>query len=267
MLDIKKELADIASAYVERPRAGLSSMLIYSTPGAGKTTLLATAPAPVFIYQFDPDGCESVEDYILGTNGKPKLIYPKDFSVENPMKPTMFKAFAADLRNRKENKFFDYMGTVVIDSITTLAGYVMNWILTQGKKGSHVGEPPEIQEWGLQIIKVRDIIYELLTLPCHIIVTGHEGTDQDDLLKIFIGSVAITKGIRIAMPVLFSEMYRLKVKATSKGFERSLITSNDGIWVAKTRMGHDGKLGKEIPPNIKEALKIVGKSWEDKPLP
>lgn len=261
MLEIKKDLQQIAEAYQSRPRHGLSSMLIYGVSGGGKTALLPTAPAPVLVYQFDPDGCETIIDYVTGQHGKDRRVYPIDLSMDDPTNPTSFRDFARDLKERKRTDFFNNIGTVALDSVTTFGHNVMSWVQ---KQNGNVGKAPEIQEWGLQVIKIRDTILELLSLPCHVIVTGHEGVDQDDLLKVLIGSVAVTKSLKITLPALFSEVYRLKVEQKSKGMERKLVTVPDGKWVGKTRMGHGGSLGEEVDLNIREILKKVGKQWEDK---
>ena len=260
MLDIKKDLAELDETYKTRPRQGLASILAYGTSGVGKTRLLLTCPRPLFIYQFDPDGSESIENYV----GIKHNIFVKDFSQDDPMSPTMFEAFSTDLSRRTKEGFFNYMATVAIDSVTTFGDIVMNWIL---KKSGRKSQPPEIQDWGMQVIKVRDTIKELLKLPCHIVVTGHEDADKDDLLKIISGSIMITKRLRIVIPLLFSEMYRLKVEQGGKGITRKMYITPDGIWVGKSRMGHDDKLEDVIEPDIRKALKQVGKLWEDKILP
>ena len=65
---------------------------------------------------------------------------------------------------------------------------------------------------------------------------------------------------------MFDEIYVTIAKQTSKGIEYSLLTRNDGLYQARTRLGRGGRFETYEKPDIKYLLKKAGFPTEDKPL-
>jgi hypothetical protein len=139
----------------------------------------------------------------------------------------------------------------------------MNSILAKGGRANSV---PQQQDYLLQQITMVNLIKDLVNLPCDVVMTGHIGTDKDEVTGKMVASLFVSGKLTIKIPMLFSELYVATTKQTSKGVEYKLLTTTDGLYQARTRVG--GGLFQDFEePNIKALLKKAGKPCTDlKPL-
>jgi len=93
----------------------------------------------------------------------------------------------------------------------------------------------------------------------------HDDYDKDDATgRMFIG-IMVTGKLKRRIPLLFDEIYCAMTKETSKGIEYQLLTRPTGLYQARTRLGKGGELETYEEPDIKNILRKVGMSTEDKP--
>jgi hypothetical protein len=104
------------------------------------------------------------------------------------------------------------------------------------------------------------ITRELITLPCHTITTCHYGRTKDSATKETFVSIMLPGQSAEQIPILFPEMYVLQRNREGK---RTLLTENDGVYRAGTRIGRGGLFDKYEKPDIRHLLKKAGKDYED----
>jgi len=153
--------------------------------------------------------------------------------------------------------------------MTTWAQIVMYEVIRRAalkKKDREAGDAPQENDWLPQMAFIENYMRKFLSLPCHCILLGHsdqpkdrEGNSTGDL------GIMITGKLRERIPALFSEIYYLRIK-NYKDETRELLTKPVFGIQAGTRLGRDGKLGKEEPPDIKKIMKKCDIDTKDKPL-
>lgn len=259
-LEIKKEAEEIRRMYKEDPRSETFNGIIYGGLGTGKTTTLLTARRPLHVDSFDPGGTK-----VLKTdNGKypPEVYCDLRFEVENPHEPKAIREWDEVFHHRKRIGYFDHLGTYAIDSATTWIQDIMYEVM---KKAGRAGGTPYQQDWLPQMTIIENAMREFVSLPCDCILIGHDDSDKDDSTgRMFIG-LMVTGKLKRRVPLLFDEIYCSQTKETSKGIEYQLLTKPTGLYQARTRLGKGGELDDYEKPDIKNILRKVGMSTEDKP--
>ena len=258
-----KEYTEIMKAYKTSPKQGKINALILGESGAGKTFLMRTCPKPVLIDSFDPGGTKGLRPYIE----KGDIIADVRWEQEDPLKPSVYAKWKRVFQDRRAGGFFDYIGTYVIDSSTSWGEAIMNGILM---KAGIAGQAPRFtHDYVPQKVEMINILTECLSLPCHFILLGHHEIKDDvnENGKAVMRFRFLTTGkAMITIPLKFDEIYTLTSKQTSAGITRSLITVNDGVHQARSRMAGNGLLAPLEEPDITKLLKKAGLSYEDLPL-
>ena len=258
-LDIKAEIAQIREAYKTNKTSNHFNAIVYGDIGTGKTNLLRTARKPVLLHSFDPGGSKTIRDCI----DKGEVVADTQFEKEDAKSPTAYKSWEKEFDRLRHSDFFEHIGTYVIDSATTWSDAMMNEIL---RKGGRTGTIPQIQDYLVQQNTIRDTMKAFTMLPCDCILTGHISTDKDEMSGRMVSSIMIAGKASVKMPLLFDEIYVSVSKQTAKGVEYSLITRNDGIYKARTRLGKGDTFETFEKQDIKHLLNKAGLDSEDKPL-
>ena len=259
--NIQEYTNEIANAYKTAAKRKTSTFLLYGQFGSGKTRAIATAPGPIFIYSFDPGGTQTID--VMREKGlKTEIIIDSRYEVENSRKPFAYKLWEVEFNKMKQNKVFDKFGTVAIDSGTRFLSAMMNQILQERGK---VGKGPDFPEYKLIHAWTEFIFSQLVTLPCNFIFTGHIDTYQDQGDGLTKTSLMAVGGLKQKIPLMFSEVYLLRQKDTSGGLKRTFQVISDTRRDARSRIGAEGILDKEIEPDLRAVIKTCGKDWEDKP--
>ena len=257
-MDIKSEVQKIREMYKSNSRNSSFNAIVYGDIGTGKTNLLRTCRNPVLIHSFDPGGTKTIRDCI----DKGDIIADTRFENEDSGKPTAYRDWELEFDRLRGTDFFESIGTYVIDSATTWSDAMMNEIL---KKSGRSGQIPQIQDYLVQQNTVRDTMKCFTNLPCDCILTGHIQMDKDEVTGRMMSSIMIAGKASIKMPLLFDEIYVAISKTSSKGVEYSLLTRNDGVYKARTRLGKGDVLEAFEEPNIKAILEKTGMDSKDKP--
>ena len=257
-MDVNSEVKKIRDMYKSNTRNSSFNAIIYGDIGTGKTNLLRTCRTPVLLHSFDPGGSKTIRDCIE----KGDIIADTRFENEDAKKPSAYREWEKEFDRLRGTDFFKSIGTYVIDSATTWSDAMMNEIL---KKNGRSGQIPQIQDYLVQQNTVRDTMKCFTNLPCDCILTGHIQMDKDEVTGRMMSSMMIAGKASIKMPLLFDEIYVSISKQTSKGVEYSLLTRNDGVYKARTRLGKSGSLEAYEEPNIKKILEKTGMNSKDKP--
>jgi adenylate kinase family enzyme len=244
-------------------------ILIYGRPGTGKTAFALTAGARAFM--LDLDSGVLVAEHLNDAFREDRLsVAVKTFVEPEPATKAMayqqVKEELLSISNLCRQDKFPYE-VVILDSVTMLADYALNFILRNSGK---LGQQPEIQHWGLAINEVKLVMNILRTIPRHVIVIGHEqrrqsetdhGTTKTERIQLSV----FGKNLPDQVAACFDEMWRFIVapgpayliqtvpgaKADAKS--RSCITNkasvNHGFWKILERMSENPT--KETKPQEK----------------
>lgn len=257
-LDIQKEINELRQLYKEDPRQQTFNLLLLGKYGTGKTFLLRTARKPVFIDSFDPGGTKGLRKWIESGD----IVVDTRWEREDPMNPSTFSAWYPTFNARREAGFFDGFGTYCLDSSTTWAQAILGAYLK--KKGGVTAPPNYKDHYHYQMLDIRAYVKKILDLPCDSIITGHLELKQEGEGGRMEYTYATTGKGTFIIPTLFDEVWVASTKETSKGVEYRLLTENDGLYSARSRLKADGLLATYEEADIKKILAKAGIPTDDK---
>ena len=201
-------------------------VLVYGGSGTGKTFFCGTFPKPYF---FDFDGG------MLTLQGR--NVEYDTYKDENPTgRPTAFANFEAKLTEMYSRGWENFpYETVVLDSMTTMQEAAMRYIKHTNRTMSKM---PTLQEWGMLIDKLQEVLYKVTSLRTHVVVTAHEQVIQDDLTsEIMVLPLITGKKLPDRLPLWFDEVYHSRVE---RGKERQpvyqMMTVAERKYKAKSRL-------------------------------
>jgi adenylate kinase family enzyme len=258
-LDIKKMAGEIKTFYDQDTRQDSFNLLLCGDSGSGKTFLASTCRKPVHIDSFDPGGTKHLKPWI----DKGEIIADTRFEGDDPFDPKVYKAWVEEMKKREKIKYFDYLGTYMLDSATSWSDAIMNQVL---KAAGIPGEAPRFtHDYTPQKIQIVNWIKRMLRYPCDFILTGHLDASKDEVVgKVTYRFMTTGKG-EVTIPLLFDELWVATTKETSKEVVYQILTRRTGPYMARTRIGMKVFETYE-EPDIKKLLKKAGKDSEDKPL-
>jgi len=236
--------------------------LIMGRAGWGKTALCSTSPKPILFHSFDTDGTETGRVKKLINEGK--IQADTRFETDNRSgdfrkNPNIFNLWEKEYLELKDLGAFDYYKTYVIDSITYMADALMHTIMYKDKRK----ESPEIQHYQMQQLTLVNIIQDLSSLPCHVLVTGHIDKFENSISGGNWVKLLLNGQLSEKIPPLFMENYMIDVKQASTGLTRRVRIHGDGLWNAKSRIGDNAVLDQFEPCDLTSIFKKAGKDWED----
>ena len=255
-LDARIEAARLRDLYMEKKET--IAILLTGEAGAGKTYLLRTAPFPVHLDSFDPDGSLSIRDEVRKGN-----IIIGDYEKEDPFNPSVFREWEKNFRSLRAGGYFESIGTYVIDTAGNWTQSMLNFTLN--KRGQAGGLPAWEKDYHPQKVALDNYIHIMTSLPCHFILIAHlmPKTDSEgNLVQMrphFPGQGAIT------VPSKFSEIWRMERREKAEGFDYFIHTQESGMYIARSRLSNQGQLEKREAANLRNIFKKAGVNYEDKP--
>ena len=254
---ILKELNGLRKTYNEQPK--VFSAILFGPKGVGKTTSLRTAVKPVLLFSFDPQGPLVLQNEI--DKGE-VIVVP--FEKENPDKPEVFRNFEKEYQRLEKLGIFDAIGTIAIDSITTLSGAIMLQVL---KDAGRLAKYPQQNDYPMMMSTLRKTVLKILGAPCHTIFIGHVDQMKDDISGIIQHVPDMVGKLKVQIPLLFSEMYFVESDSDDKGnWQTRFYTRSTKRVSASSRLAAAGTLDAIEPADFKKLLKKAGWSCDDKPL-
>jgi len=267
-----KSFEEIQESYEADAATRKVNAFVYGEWGSGKTTLAGTAPKPVVIDVFDPGGQKSIEDkirkgeVIADTRWQLKGESGDSISTSNDSKisadPHLWGEWAKEYNARVQAGFFEEVGTYVLDSFTTWSEALLAHI--KRLRGT-TRTKSDYDDWGDNRTKAKNVIKTIMSLPCHVIVTGHTQTDKDENTgRLIAGPLAYGK-LQKEIPLLFDEVYYMDVKGDGDREDYRLHTANDSIYPARSRLrGINKDISAIMEPDFTELLRKAGMDYEDK---
>ena len=250
-MDVKEKFKKVKEYYNQSPTSSSYNFLIYGDTGVGKTTLIPTCRKPILVHSFDPGGMKSIIDVL----DEDWIAVDTTFEKENPVSPWVYDAWIREMMSLERDDIFSQLGTFVIDSATTWAQDIMN---KQLKDKGRPGVFPFQEDYGPQMARIENHLRTIASYPCDVLITAHEDSAKDERTgRIFIGPL-LTGKLKTRVPLLFDEVYSLLTENAPKGVIYNLLTQNDGLRKARTRLGRKGIFDKFESPNISNLLKKAG---------
>jgi len=177
---------------------GQIKMLVWGDFKSGKTVFAGTAPKPYF---FDLDN-----GMLSLANHKPPIEF------ETYVGEAGYRSFKQDLNKVIKR---DDIETIVIDSLSSLQDLTMGNI--QRVNGSY-GNAPQIQEYGLYMVRMRKFLFDLVAIDKHVILTAHEQIFQDGITQeVFITPLIYGKNMPRRMGMWFDEVYHTETERDKEG--------------------------------------------------
>ena len=237
------------------------SAIIMGIYGSGKTSILLTAPKPILIDSFDPNGTIGIEQDYADEIEKGNLFIRKfwDEDTNNPhCHKDWEKQFDADL----DSGFLNYFGTYAIDSMTTWIDTIANRVSKDMKRNI---PKLAIQDYPLIYDHVKNTIKKLSTQDCIFLMTAHLLLEQDGITGAVKAELKTYKQLKADIPLLFTEKYVTQTSNSPKGVEYDLLTSSAGRYIASTQLGSKGKFKAREVPDIAKLIKKAGMKIPEKP--
>jgi hypothetical protein len=280
VLKINKTAEELRNMYSSSSSKESTNFIIYGGSGSGKTSLIRSMRTPILVHSFDPGGCAVLEGQVPWSpydtcidNGK--ILVDTRFEGEDPAEPTKFELWDKVYHQLRRDKFFDLLGTFVIDSLTTFSQCIMYYILKkEGRAGSaqitkegkkiYSGIPHQ-NDWMPQMMYIENAIRDMLSFSCDLVLLAHDSAVKDEITGKVMKDINVTGKLTRRLPLLFSEMYHTETIESSAGIQYKLLTRKDGTYQAKTRMGKGGELELRENADIKVLLKKCNRNYQDKP--
>lgn len=153
----------------------LGRTLLLGFPGSGKTPTAFTAPRseekPMIVLSADFQGW--VHTSISEAEKDGSLYVLREFEMLPP-DMDIFARITATVRELHAKGVFKETSTLVLDSISGCLSHYQNFLQNKkAKDGTRSVEAMTNRDWGLVLSKVKDLMYAIFTLPCHVVVTCH----------------------------------------------------------------------------------------------
>lgn len=186
-------------------------LLVFGDSGSGKTCFGAGWPGPVHFADFDGK-VNSAAAFLAGSD---KL---NEISYENYAPTDKYGSagarFNADMgKMRQAGKL---PGTLVLDSLTTFSDEMMRYLMKLNpgiKRMDTLGAAtPAMQDYQVARLFFKQVLGELLNLPCNLVVTAHIQVDKDEITGEILRTPMLAGKLSRELPILFPEVYRSYVK-------------------------------------------------------
>lgn len=242
-----------------------AKIMLAGPKGEGKTLCGFTAPKPLLVHSFDPNGTDTAKAAGMLGDG---VLVDKRFEYENLRKPFAFKLWDTEFdKLSKDGTFADLAasgGTYFLDGgylwMESLMALHRNRFYpnitddaplnskTTGKDGRQLyGDFLEANLYHTR---------RLLALPCHVVFSAHITTVVDpDTGAQMTTLVTPGKASEAKVPIPFSEVW---VLGHDSDGTRYVYTGRAGRFEGSTRIGAGGKLAQKEKPDISAMLRKCG---------
>jgi len=151
-------------------------LAVHGRPKSGKTRFALTCPPPIYVIETEPGLRPLIklfpdkEIYFID-------VYEPDYSgvFEVDSTKTLAKIDASvKLIRQKICENPDSVGTVVVDSVTDIWKWVMEWMKVEILKIDKTARVRQQWDFGYANSKYQNIMMQLIALPTHVIITAQD---------------------------------------------------------------------------------------------
>lgn len=201
-------------------------VLVYGGSGTGKTTFAASFPKPFF---FDFDGG------LLSVRGED--IEYETYKDKSTNRPEAYEKFSQKLEELHAALVGNHLPfqTVVLDSITTMQESMLRSIQYTNRT---LGKQTTLQEWGMLVGRMEDVLYRISSLNVHMVTIAHEQIVQDELTsEVMILPLIVGKKLPDRIALWYDEVYHSRVDRGQGGRPvYQMMTVADRKYKAKSRL-------------------------------
>lgn len=186
-------------------------MLLFGDSGTGKTCFATGWPGPIHYADFDGK-VNSAAAFLHGSPKLDEITYENYAPVDD--KGSAGLRFNTDLgKMRKDGKL---PGTLVLDSLTTFSDEMMRYLmrLNPGIKRMDTkgAATPAMLDYQVARLFFKQVLGELLNLPCNLVVTAHIQVDKDEITGEILRTPMLAGKLSRELPILFPEVHRSFVR-------------------------------------------------------
>jgi len=259
--EIKERVGDIRNIYDDqRGEFKAFSAIVMGESGVGKTKLACSGRLPILIDSFEASTAVVIEQFYPEELKRGDIMI-RSFWNESSKNPTEFRRWEEQFDRDTEDNFLSHFGTYVIDSMTTWVDTIAHYVSNSNNRPNGT---LAIQDYPVIYDYVKDTIKIAGAQGCDFVLTAHLLLNQDEATGRLLAELKTYKQLKVDIPLLFTEKYVLQKVMKSKEVIYELLTTSAGRYTASTQLGANGKLSNVENPNLKEILKKVGYSTEDK---
>lgn len=231
-------------------------LLVYGQSGAGKTVFASGAPKPL-VLDFDGKVSSAASYYSVNDPAKLKEISYEDMT-DVPGQPRPFRRFKAVLAQLQKDAAEGKLKheTIIVDSLTLFIDSLMTDIMAENPGVKRVNGVPALQDFQIMNIQFKDIMSQLLGLPCHVIVIGHITSETNQETGKIFWKPLVPGKLADRLPQVFTEVYRAYVVRQNGQTEHLCQTSSDGDYVCRTQIPG---LPQHVPSDFKRIVNFMQK--------
>jgi len=243
-------------------RKAHEKFLLSGTPGSGKTAQFCTLPGKKFMYLFDSNALNTIigqdieyEEFlpdILSMDAVPLSKSGKAVAkrVVPGARADRYLAWEQDFEEKERTGFFNDIDWIGFDSLTTFGDIIMDYILLLNGRS---GEFPQQDDYGPQMIALRNVFRSVTAMGPGIFVTAHEELIKDESSGRVMNQLLVTGKLRQRLPVLFSEIYHCECRSKA----------NEEKFIIQTRPDRLNPNVRCTLPNLEMFHDVTIKDWSD----
>lgn len=231
--------------------------------GTGKTTLATTCPKPVLLDCFDEGGWRTAELQPYIKRGE---ILVRVYDRDEWLKPQTFERWRKETQQLRSSGFFDFVGTYMLDSFTSWSRMLMYEVVKHSKNPTK-DHTPGISDYKVQLFTVLDLINDLMSLPCNVIMTAHLSKEIDQLNGGTEFVIDAPPAQRSDIPNAFLEKWVMRIVQEGGKTKHKLQLYGDGQYRCGTRIGTRSTFLPLEEPDVKAIMKKAGLDPSDKAIP
>lgn len=207
--------------------------LLVGDSGAGKTHFCGTYTlGPVHFYMCDPGGEKTLKK-LIPDRPKEFPITITSFSPRSNTFSELWKTLQADEKAGFFKKMHDKSGLIVLpDSLTSCNDMIMREVAKKGGRTlTDESKPMRIQDWGMLIQWLKELVSLINDLPCAVASTAHLQTETDASGAIIKRYPAVNGRYAATMGSQFDEVYLLE----TFNKKRRIYFTEKNLFSAKSR--------------------------------
>ena len=242
-----------------------TSIFVMGQYGSGKTTLITTAPKPILLNSFDPNGTLVIERLIAEGKLKKSDILIRKYWSDTAQNPVEYPRWEKQLREDIGKGFLNHFATYAIDTATFWTEAISNYAASVDPKttsahmrGARDTLPirayQEINTLVLSLVNTISSMDLVFVLTCHLELNESETGDTE-----YVPS--LTKKLRTQLPARFSEKWVIRAKNKGGKVTHEIVTGPVGNIRGSSQLG----LPLTFEPDITKALKAAGIQTTNKP--